>query len=188
MTRAEFLERLRKGLAGATPAEREDILADYEAHFAEAAAAGRSEAEAAAALGDPDRLARELRTESGLRRWEEAKSPTSAMGAIAALVGLGAIDILILLPILMSLASTIFALFIALIAVLFAGGATIVVGPFVDHVGGPWTAVLAGVGLVAGATSGGALLTLLCVGLVNALVWYGRLHFKLLKPALDGRI
>ncbi|OYW97171.1 MAG: hypothetical protein B7Z12_22070, partial [Caulobacter vibrioides] len=32
---------------------------------------GRTEAEAAAALGDPDRLARELRADAGLRRWEE---------------------------------------------------------------------------------------------------------------------
>jgi len=188
MTRSEFLDRLRKGLASARPTDRDEIVADYEAHFAEAAAAGRSEEEAAAALGDPDRLARELRAESGIKRWEEKKSPSSAIGALLALIGLGAIDILILLPVLMSVASAIFALYLGLVVALFAGGATMVVGPFIDHVGGPWTALLAGIGTVAGATSLGALLTLVCVWLVNGLVWYGRLHFKLLKPALDGRV
>ena len=41
------------------------VMADYAAHFAEGMAAGRSEAEIAAALGDPLRLARELRAEAG---------------------------------------------------------------------------------------------------------------------------
>ena len=29
------------------------------------------------------------------------------------------------------------------------------------------------------------MLTIVVVGLVNALVWYGRLHYRLLKPALE---
>ena len=38
-------------------------------------------AETAAALGDPDRLARELRAENGLKQWEEKKNPSNAMAA-----------------------------------------------------------------------------------------------------------
>jgi uncharacterized membrane protein len=38
---------------------------------------------------------------------------------------------------------------------------------------------------MAGATSIGALLTIITIGLVYALVWYGRLHYRLLKPALE---
>ena len=38
---------------------------------------------------------------------------------------------------------------------------------------------------MAGGVSAAALLTLVSIGLVNALVWYGRLHYRLLKPAID---
>ncbi|HYE47152.1 MAG TPA: DUF1700 domain-containing protein [Caulobacter sp.] len=186
MTKADFMARLRRGLAALSPATLAEITADYEAHFEEAASAGRSEEETAAALGDPDRLARELRAEYGLKAWEEKKSPANATGAILALLGLGAIDVLILAPILFSLISVILSLAVAVVVVFFVGGAVMIAGPFVDYGGGAVMAVLAGLGLVGGATGFGALLTLATVGLVNALVWYARLHFKLLKPAIEA--
>jgi hypothetical protein len=40
---------------------------------------------------------------------------------------------------------------------------------------------------MAGSISVGAITALVTVGLVNALVWYGRLHLKLLKPALEAQ-
>ena len=39
---------------------------------------------------------------------------------------------------------------------------------------------------MAGSASAGAILTILSIGLINALVWYGRLHYRLLKPALEA--
>ena len=42
-----------------------------------------------------------------------------------------------------------------------------------------------GIGLMTGAASSAAVLTIVTIGLVNALVWYGRLHYRLLKPALE---
>ena len=71
MTRQEFLRRLRAGLVGLPTASANEIAADYETHFDDGIAAGRSEAEVAAALGDPDRLARELRAEAGAQRWHQ---------------------------------------------------------------------------------------------------------------------
>ena len=44
---------------------------------------------------------------------------------------------------------------------------------------------MAGIGIMAFSTSIGALVTLVTVGLVNLLVWYARLHYRLLKPALE---
>jgi uncharacterized membrane protein len=43
-----FLRTLRAGLAGLSKQEADEIIAGYEAHFAEARASGRSEAEVAA--------------------------------------------------------------------------------------------------------------------------------------------
>ena len=186
MTRQAFIARLREGLRGLSPQTVTDIVADYDTHFADGAAAGRSEAEVADALGDPARLARELRAEKTLTRWRDDRSPSSAAAAVFAVLGLGAIDILILLPILMTVGATLFGLIIAVIAVFFAGGVVFAAGPFMDPPGGVSAALLAGIGLMAGAASGGAILSLVSIGLINALVWYGRLHYRLLKPALES--
>jgi uncharacterized membrane protein len=185
MTRQAFMARLREGLRGLPAQTQADIAADYEAHFTEGAAAGRSEAEVAAALGDPGRLARELRAEAGLKRWEAERNPSAAASAVFAVLGLGALDILILLPILMGVGGAMFGIGVAVIAVFVAGGAVFAVGPFTGMPGGPVAAVLAGIGLMTGAVSAGAVLAMATIGLVNALVWYGRLHYQLLKPALE---
>ena len=70
--------------------------------------------------------------------------------------------------------------------VCFAAGAVIfAAGPFIA-VGAPIGALmLAGLGLMAGASSIGAVTTLVTIAFVNGLVWYGRLHMRLLKPALE---
>jgi uncharacterized membrane protein len=186
MTREAFLARLREGLRGLPPQSVADIVADYEAHFTDGAAAGRSEADVAAALGDPDRLARELRAERALGQWEETRNPSAAAGAVFAVLGLGAIDILVLLPVMITVVSTMFGLFIADIAVFFAGGVVFAAGPFNPDFPGHWpAALLAGLGLMSGAIAAGAVLTLITIGLVNATVWYGRLHYRLLKPAIE---
>ena len=177
MTRQAFMARLRDGLRGLPPSVQADIVADYETHFNDGAAAGRSEADVAAALGDPGRLARELSAEFGLRRWESERSASAGASAIFAVLGLGALDILILLPIL--------GFGIAVVGIFVAGGVIFAVGPFAGVPGGGAAAILAGMGLMAGATSMGALLSLVTIALVNGLVWYGRLHYRLLKPALE---
>lgn len=185
MTRQAFMARLREGLLGLPPQAQAEIVADYEAHFADGAAAGRKEEDVAASLGDPARLAQELRAEIGLKRWEAQRSPSSAAGAVFALLGLGALDILILLPILMGVGGTLLGLAAAVVAIFFAGVMVFVAGPLTGMPGGPAAAFLAGVGLMTGALSLGALLGILGIGLVNAVVWYARLHYRVLKPALE---
>lgn len=185
MTRAEFMGRLRRGLVGMPTSAAADIASDYETHFSDGAAAGRSEAEVAAALGDPDRLARELRAEAGAQRWHQEKNPSAAAGAVFAVLGLGAIDLLILLPIFMSLVGVLFGFFMAAIGVFIGGGVVMIAGPVAGFPGGAMTAILGGLGMMAGATALGALTAVATILLVNATVWYARLHYRLLKPALE---
>ena len=45
-----------------------------------------------------------------------------------------------------------------------------------------------GIGLMAVATALAAVTTLLTIWLVNGLVWYGRLHYRLLKPAIETQV
>jgi uncharacterized membrane protein len=185
MTREAFIARLWGGLRDIPQQAAADIVADYDAHFAEGAAQGRSEAEIADALGDPDRLARELRAEAGVRQWETRRSPEAAAGAVFAVLGLGALDIIFLLPILIGVVSVLFGLTLAALGVFVGGAVVFAVGPFVQPPGGAVVALLTGLGMMAGGVSGGAFLTLLSIGLTNALVWYGRLHYQLLKPAIE---
>jgi uncharacterized membrane protein len=185
MTRAEFMGRLRRGLVGMPAAAAADIASDYEIHFEDGLAAGRSEAEVASALGDPDRLARELRAEAGAQRWHQEKNPSAAVAAIFAVLGLGAISILFLLPILMSVVGVLFGLFMAAIGVFIGGGAIMVAGPFAGFPGGPVAAILSGLGLMAGSTALAALTAILTIWLINGVVWFARLHYRLLKPALN---
>ena len=188
MTRAEFLIRLKRGLAGLPAASIADIVADYEAHFADGLEAGRTEADVAAALGDPARLAREQRAEQGVKRWEEAKNPSAAAGAIFAIVGLGAIDIVFLAPLLIGVFGGLFGCLMGSIGLFVGGGFAFAAGPFMHPPGGPGTAILIGVGLMAAGICLAAVTTLVTIGLVNALVWYGRLHYRLLKPAIETQV
>jgi hypothetical protein len=58
-------------------------------------------------------------------------------------------------------------------------------GPFAHAPGGVGAALLTGLAMMAGSVSLASVVTLISTGLVNALVWYGRLHYRLLKPAID---
>jgi uncharacterized membrane protein len=186
MTRAEFLARLRQGLSGLPGRESDEIIADYGAHFDEALAAGRSEQEVAAALGDPERLARELRAEAGLRHWETHRTPGALLAAIVGLGGLLALDLLILLPFLCVFAIMAFACGITLVAVGIAGFAVLLSGLF--HWLGPAGAasrILAGIGLLGGSIGFAALGWLVLEGIVRLLGNYARLHYRVLKPAMQ---
>lgn len=185
MTRAEFMARLRQGLVGLPMSTAAEIAADYDLHFTDGAAAGRSEAEIAEALGDPSRLARELRAESSARRWTQEQNPSAAAGAIFGLLGLGALDIFIMLPLVLPIFGTVLSLLMTGVLVFVAGGVVAVVGPFFGGPGGILAAVLLGVGLMGLGLFMGGLMAVLTKWLIDATVWYARLHYRVLKPALD---
>jgi uncharacterized membrane protein len=186
MNRAHFMAQLRDGLAGLHHTDISDILADYESHFADGAADGRTQEEVAAALGDPARVARELRAEVGFRRWEENRSAGNFMGVVLALLGLATIDFVILLPFLCALAAIFFGLSVACLG-LIVGGSFLLFNllPFGWHtaMGNGAMQLLVGLGLVSGAIGGGALLLLLMDIIAKLLIRYARLHFRLFDSA-----
>ncbi|MCM5553965.1 DUF1700 domain-containing protein [Pleomorphomonas sp. NRK KF1] len=183
MTRDAFLTALRHQLAGLPSDEIDDILADYAAHFADAS--GRSEEEVAAALGDPARIARELRAEAGLRRFETHWSVTNLLAAAMALGGLAIVDIVVLLPLLLvTLAVTVglagALAVIAAIAVNTMLGAGLL--PFGDPMmTGALPRFLIGAGLLSCVVGGGALLLMILGAGVRLLGRYARLHFRLAR-------
>ncbi|MGE4305448.1 MAG: DUF1700 domain-containing protein [Novosphingobium sp.] len=185
MKHNEFIKRLKAGLKGMPQNDIDEIVGDYEDHFEAGLADGRSEEEVADALGNPARLARELRFEAGFRNWEADRSPSSAMAAILAFMGLATIDILILLPIVLPIIGVVAALFVAVVAVFISGGFVFIVGPFSGFPGGWLVALLAGLGIMSGSVAAGALLTLISIWVINALMWFGRLHYRVIQPAIN---
>ena len=103
------------------------------------------------------------------------------------MLGLGAIDLLILLPIFMGVVGALFGFFMAAVGLFIGGGVIMIAGPFAGFPGGVLTAILAGLGMMAGATAIAALTAIATILLVNATVWFARLHYRLLKPALDNQ-
>ena len=183
MNRAHFMAQLRDGLAGLHHSDISDIVADYETHFADGAADGRSQEEVAAALGDPARLARELRAEIGFRRWEENRSAGNFLGVVLALLGLATIDFIILLPFLCFLAALFFGLAVACLGMV-VGGAFLLFNLLWGGVMGNFAMqLLIGLGLISGAIGGGALLLLLMDIIAKLLIRYARLHFRLFDTA-----
>lgn len=182
MTRLEFLDVLRRRLAGLPPEEIDELVGDYAAHFAEGLAAGRSETQIAEALGDPARLARELRAEAGLRRWESARTPSNFFAALLGFLALIAVDFIFLLPLLGGLA--LFVLVAGLVAIgLCIAGVALAFRLFhLDHGLSLHylTRVFGGIGLLGLGVGGGALLVLGVDYAIRLLGRYVRLHYELL--------
>ena len=188
MNRIEYLYQFRRGLEGLPRSQIEDLVLDTESHFSDGKAAGRSEEEIAAALGDPARLARELRAEAGFKRWESERTPGSLAGLVLALVGLATVDFMFIFPFLLGLFG-IFLGFAAAALGLFIAGLALSVISLVP--GLAWFTVsggalpllalgLAGLGLIAGGVGLAALVWLATTWAAKLLIRYARLHFQLI--------
>jgi uncharacterized membrane protein len=188
MTKAEFLDTLRRHLGGLPPPEIDELISDYAAHFADGVAAGRSEAEIAAALGDPMRLARELRAEAGFRRWETARTPANFFAVLFGFLALMAVDFIFLLPLLGGLALFTILVGFALLGLSLAGMVTLVRALSWDHVltGHFLSRTFGGIGLLGFGIGGSALLLLMIDYVVRLLGKYARLHYALLNRAEMG--
>jgi uncharacterized membrane protein len=188
MNRLAFLTILNDGLAGLPGREIDDILADYMSYFDEAEASGRTEAEVAAALGDPRRLARELRAETGLRHWENHRSLRNSAAALLALGGLAAVDILFLLPLLFAAMLIMLVMGLIVVALGIVGIGLLLsllkLGHFAS-IAAMLARAVAGIGLMSASAGIGALLLLALNGVVKMLGNYARLHYRLLKPEQD---
>ena len=178
MTEDQFLGTLRRRLVGMSAVQIDDVIADYTTHFADGIAAGRSEEEIAAALGDPMRLARELRAEAGMRRWEEERTPGSFFTAVFGLLALIAVDFMFLLPILGTLLLVVLGGAIGVVAMC-AVGILMMFSLFTLDI----VTTLGGLALLGFGVGFGALLLILGDLTVRGLAHFARLHFTLFNRA-----
>jgi uncharacterized membrane protein len=167
--RVEFLATLRAAMRGASPQVIDEAVADYSGHFDEGIRAGRSEAEIAQALGDPLKLADELRLDARAGDWQAAPSARTAARLVSDAAGLGRLGrtaIYLLAPVLIP----------ALTLLCFAGIAAtagglwfLLAGHEFGFHGGTTVVWLAGAGMIAGGISAIAVVLLVTVTGINAL-------------------
>lgn len=98
MNQKAFIEQLERGLHDLPRQTVSEILSDYIEYFGDALRDGRSEAEICAALGDPRRLAKELRVQTLYRTWENQRNFGNLFRTIGAIAGLGALNFIVAIP------------------------------------------------------------------------------------------
>jgi len=186
MTRNEFLGQLRGGLAGLRPQDLTDIIADYDAHFDEGLAHGRTEADIAQSLGDPKRLARELRAEAQVRAWEQKPTPANFFAVLFAFIGLAALDFVVMIPLLGWLALFTFITIVVCIALVIGGIVALLSVVEIHQFPNLQTGIarfFTGLGLIGFGAGLGASLLMFCRWVIELLTKFARLHYKLLKQA-----
>lgn len=121
MKKSEFTNELRRQLAALPSGEVEDIVRDQEEYITDAMAAGRTEEQAVAALGDPRAFAASLTAEAKIREIDEAKGLRQqiggTIGAVVAILALAPLNLIFVL-----------GPFLALVGIAIAGWAVAVAG------------------------------------------------------------
>ncbi|KVN07385.1 MULTISPECIES: DUF1700 domain-containing protein [unclassified Burkholderia] len=101
MKQDAFSQRLRQALGSLPKRDIDEIVADYREYIGDALAAGRAEEDVIAALGDPEKLARELKAQANFRQWEERRSFGNLMRVVGSIAGLGLLHLILLVPFLL---------------------------------------------------------------------------------------
>lgn len=189
MSQQEFLKKLRRELEDLPAGDVDEIIEDYRSYFDEAVAAGRPLEDVIAAHGDPRQLAKELRTELDLRRWEKHHTPANFRKAIFALGSLAVANIFILVPALLILSAVSLILFFILSLFGIIGIGTLLdllSSSYEPSEGSAFYFIFRGVGFLAASIGGGVLLVFTLRFVVTQLARYARLHYRLLPPSLHS--
>ena len=120
MNKEEYLKKLSKLVKRLPEEDKKEILLDYEEHFIIGMEKGRSEEEISKALGDPENNAKQIKADYMVKKAEDKPSPISIIEAIAAVAGLGLLNIFVVGPSLI--------LAVIIISLIMAGSAVVVIG------------------------------------------------------------
>lgn len=116
MNKEQFLSRLSSSLKRLSPAEQQDILRDFEEHFAIGAEEGKTEEDVADSLGSPNQIAKELLASYHLEKVESTASTGNIFRAVWAVAGLGFFNLVIVLGPFLALVGVVVAGWVAAIA------------------------------------------------------------------------
>lgn len=98
MGKQDYLDALAKAMAGLPPETAARTLAYYEQRFIDGLTVGRSEAEIAAELDEPRKIAMTLRANAHMAALESRKSPAGFLRAAFTFVGLAVFNLFMVVP------------------------------------------------------------------------------------------
>src|SRR4030042_5386490 len=111
MNKKDFISKLSTYLGGIPVEERQDVINDFEEHFKEGMAEGRTEEEMADSLGDPKALANQFKANILVSKAEKTTSAINITRAVLATLGLGFFNFIFVLGPFVALASVVISLF-----------------------------------------------------------------------------
>ena len=120
MNKQAYLASLKRSLSGLPVDQVEDILRDYEQHFIDARAGGRSDEDTARALGDPRKIALEFKAMAHLDAFQNKHSLANLWRMVFALVCMVGFN-MFLLPFLLVAPLMLLALYLASASCLVGG-------------------------------------------------------------------
>jgi len=121
MTKDRWLEKLKKGLNGLSKEEIEEILSDYKEYFYDALEKGRKEEEVTNSLGDPMKLAKQLKADSRIKTAQANMNPQNILKAIFAIVTLSLFNLMVMLGPIIAIVGIIFGTAVAGVGILGGG-------------------------------------------------------------------
>ena len=98
MGKLEYLDALRRAMAGLPPEAQAKTLAYYEQRFVDAAGTGRAEADVSQELGDPKKIAMTLRANAHLSSFQQKPNPVSMARVVVSSVGLIIFNLFMVVP------------------------------------------------------------------------------------------
>lgn len=116
MGKLEYLDALKRAMAGLPVEAQAKTLAYYEQRFVDGVAAGLSEEEIAKSMDDPKKIAMTLRANTHMRAFEEKKNPANFVRLMVAVLGLAIFNLFMVVPAIVyaSLLATLYACGLAL--------------------------------------------------------------------------
>jgi uncharacterized membrane protein len=133
MKKNEYIEKLEKQISDLTESSRKEIISDYEEHFSAGIEAGKSEEEIANKLGDPESIAREIKTYSLIRKAEVEKTPSNLLRAVVATLGLSFFNLVFIVGPFLGILGVLFGLVVS--AITFIGVGVALTGATITFIG-----------------------------------------------------
>jgi len=121
MNKKDFISKLSTYLGGIPVEERQDVINDFEEHFKEGLAEGRTEEEIADSLGDPRALANQFKANILVNQAEKTTSAINITRAVLATLGLGFFNLMFILGPFIAIVAVLISLFVSAIAIIAAG-------------------------------------------------------------------
>jgi uncharacterized membrane protein len=125
MNKEQFLNQLKRSLAGIPETEKKEILYDYEEHFRSATEKGQKEEEIAQSLGNPRVLGKSYRIESLLDKDRGGNRTANVLRAVFASLSLGFLNVIITIPLFAGLFGGLIGLWAGAVSLAVSGVAVI---------------------------------------------------------------